>query len=248
VNQRLAVRMLEKRGHSVAVAGDGQAALDALARESFDIVLMDAQMPNMDGFEATRRIRERERATGTHVPVVALTAHAMQGDRERCLEAGMDDYIVKPIRARDLHEAIARQRAAKPAPAAAAEPAVAILDRAALLDRVEGDLDLLDDLVIAFRKDCAHLMNAMHRAIDERDAARFGHALHGFLGIFRNVSATRAEQIAVRLQDMDMQRDAKEIALACARLDGEIRALTEGLVGITNEVVHRTPVTEESTA
>jgi PAS domain S-box-containing protein len=104
VNQRLATRLLEKRGHRVAVAANGREALDALAKESFDLVLMDVQMPEMDGCEATAALREKEKekGDGTHQPVIALTAHAMKGDRERCLAAGMDGYLAKPIRSQEL--------------------------------------------------------------------------------------------------------------------------------------------------
>ncbi len=104
VNQMLAVRLLEKRGHKVIVAGNGKEALAALEKDSFDLVLMDVQMPEMDGFEATAVIREKEKTSGNHLPVIAMTAHAMAGDRERCLEAGMDDYITKPIRPEELTE------------------------------------------------------------------------------------------------------------------------------------------------
>jgi two-component system sensor histidine kinase/response regulator len=97
VNQRVAVAMLEKRGHVVTVVENGRLATDALKRESFDVVLMDVQMPEMNGLEATLRIREHELQTGRRTPIVAMTAHAMSGDRERCLEAGMDSYITKPI-------------------------------------------------------------------------------------------------------------------------------------------------------
>jgi two-component system sensor histidine kinase/response regulator len=107
VNQALAVRLLEKQGHTVVVVGDGQAALAALARQPFDLVLMDVQMPAMDGLKATAAIRAQEHATGAHLPIIALTAHAMHGDRERCLAAGMDGYLAKPIKAHDLDEAIA---------------------------------------------------------------------------------------------------------------------------------------------
>ena len=106
VNQRVAVRLLEKMGHCVAVAGNGREALAALDVESFDLVLMDVQMPEMDGLEATAAIRQREQTTGAHVPILAMTAHNMKGDRERCLEAGMDGYVAKPIRPHELMEAI----------------------------------------------------------------------------------------------------------------------------------------------
>jgi len=106
VNQRLAIRLLEKKGHAVLVAENGRQALDLLGREPVDLVLMDIQMPVMDGFEATALIRQGERGTSRHLPILALTAHAMKGDQERCLEAGMDGYISKPIHAQDLHRAI----------------------------------------------------------------------------------------------------------------------------------------------
>jgi CheY-like chemotaxis protein len=108
VNQKLGVRLLEKRGHAVAVAANGREALEALAGERFDLVLMDVQMPELDGFEATAAIRRQEARTGRRLPIIAMTAHAMKGDRERCLAAGMDEYIAKPIQPKELYEAIDR--------------------------------------------------------------------------------------------------------------------------------------------
>ncbi len=104
VNRILATRLLEKRGHRVVVAANGREALDALENQSYDLVFMDVQMPEMDGIEATLAIREREKTSGNHQPIIALTAHAMKGDRERCLDAGMDGYLSKPIRPQDLEE------------------------------------------------------------------------------------------------------------------------------------------------
>jgi two-component system sensor histidine kinase/response regulator len=106
VNQRLATRLLEKRGYTVVVASTGREALASLAKQTFDLALMDVQMPDMDGFEATSAIREREKVIGKHLPIVAMTAHAMVGDRERCLAAGMDGYVSKPIKAQALFDAI----------------------------------------------------------------------------------------------------------------------------------------------
>jgi PAS domain S-box-containing protein len=116
VNQRLAVRMLEKRGHRVMVAANGREVLEVLEKESFDLVLMDVQMPEVDGFEATVALREKEREQnrGAHLPVVALTAHAMKGDRERCLAAGMDGYLAKPIRSHELDEILENYAARRP--------------------------------------------------------------------------------------------------------------------------------------
>ena len=114
VNQKLATRLLEKHGHCVTVTSNGREALAALDRENFDAVLMDVQMPEMDGFEATAAIRAREQHTGKHLPIIAMTAHAMQGDRERCLAAGMDDYISKPIKIRELTDVLEKFSVAAP--------------------------------------------------------------------------------------------------------------------------------------
>jgi two-component system, sensor histidine kinase and response regulator len=121
VNQRLIARMLEKRGYQVVIAGNGRESLDALRRKRFDLVFMDVQMPVMDGFEATGEQRRREKLAGLHTPIIALTAHAMKGDRERCLDAGMDEYLTKPINARELDELLAKY--ARTAAAAQTVPA-----------------------------------------------------------------------------------------------------------------------------
>jgi two-component system, sensor histidine kinase and response regulator len=106
VNQRLALRLLEKRGHLVVLAEDGARAVEELQKQKFDLVLMDVQMPVMDGVEATAAVRLREKTTGAHIPIIAMTAHAMEGDRERFLESGMDGYVSKPVHSRELFEVI----------------------------------------------------------------------------------------------------------------------------------------------
>jgi len=108
VNQKVAVRLLETQGHSVVPVSTGAELLEVFPRGSFDLILMDVQMPVMNGYDATRAIRAREWSTGKHIPVIALTAHAMQGDRQICLDAGMDDYLSKPIQSGDLRETLAR--------------------------------------------------------------------------------------------------------------------------------------------
>jgi CheY-like chemotaxis protein len=131
VNQKLAVRLLEKRGHAVVVVGNGKEALRALFGEGgsggpgpFDVVLLDVMMPEMDGLEATAAIRAREEGTGDHTPIIAMTAHAMKGDRERCLEVGMDGYISKPLQPGELFDTIERLAVRLPRPGAGeAEPA-----------------------------------------------------------------------------------------------------------------------------
>ena len=150
-NQELAVNLLKKWGHVAVLAGDGKAALAAWEREPFDLILMDVQMPDMDGFAVTEAIRAKERATNTHVPIVALTAHAMKGDRERCLAAGMDAYASKPIRAAELFEVIARLlpsdgEGAKGTPGPEGPPG-AVFDLDTALAVVDGDRELLRRMV-----------------------------------------------------------------------------------------------------
>jgi CheY-like chemotaxis protein len=128
VNQKVAVRLLEKLGHSVEVAPNGAEALAAFTRDAFDLILMDMQMPVMDGYDATQAIRAAEQGTPRHIPIVALTAHAMKGDREACLKAGMDDYLGKPIRPQELASVL--ERWGKPWPEATAS-LVALAERSA---------------------------------------------------------------------------------------------------------------------
>ena len=136
VNQRVALHTLEKQGHTVAVVSDGQAALTALTQTPFDLVLMDIQMPILDGLAATAAIRAQEQTQGTHVPIIAMTAHAMRGDRERCLAAGMDGYVTKPLKASDLAAAIAQLRPVSSLETLIVAPPV---DVSAALQSVEGD-------------------------------------------------------------------------------------------------------------
>jgi CheY-like chemotaxis protein len=106
VNQKLESRLMEKRGHRVVVVGNGREALEALEKQTFDVVVMDVSMPEMDGFEAAAAIRAKENGTGSHLPIIAMTAHAMKGDRERCLAAGMDGYVSKPVQVKELLQAV----------------------------------------------------------------------------------------------------------------------------------------------
>jgi len=115
INQKVAMRMLISQGHAVTIADDGRKALAALEAEPFDAVLMDVQMPVMDGLEAVAEIRKREQSRGGHIPVIAMTAHTLKGDRERCLAAGMDGYVSKPIDKRQLFETLDRLTTQSPA-------------------------------------------------------------------------------------------------------------------------------------
>src|SRR6185437_2079383 len=160
VNQCLALRWLEKWGHSVIIANNGREALRVASEQQIDLVLMDVQMPEMSGIEATGWIREREQSTSRHLPIIAMTAHAMKGDREQCLAAGMDGYVSKPIRAEELHQAIAALIGDIPASqtpppedvveSPPVERASGSLDKEDVLSRFNGDAGLLREIVDVF--------------------------------------------------------------------------------------------------
>jgi two-component system sensor histidine kinase/response regulator len=166
VNQRVAQGLLTRRGHRVTVVNNGREALDALAREAFDLVLMDVQMPEMGGFEATAAIRARERETGGHIRIVAMTAHAMNGDRERCVAAGMDGYLSKPLEPRMLFSTVEDEAPVAPA----ARPASPAFDRAAALERLAGNEQMLSDAIGSFLDDCPARLNAIKAAVDAKDS------------------------------------------------------------------------------
>jgi PAS domain S-box-containing protein len=235
VNQRLAVRLLEKGGHTVVVARNGRDALAVLERERFDLVFMDLQMPDMGGFEATQELRAREWRTGQHLPVIAMTAHAMKGDRERCLEAGMDDYVSKPVRAQELFEAIARvlpdeEVTAPPHPA----PEVP-LDRADLLDRVGGDLALLREIVGVFLDTFPGMLAELQQAFQRRDPAALHRVAHTLKGMVGNFGARAAVEAALRLEGMGRTQDLDQVGPALAELEQALDRLRPALARLLEE-------------
>jgi PAS domain S-box-containing protein len=238
VNQRLAVRLLEKAGHTVTVVGTGREAVEALGREAFDVVLMDVQMPEMGGFEATAAIRARERDNGQHVPIIAMTAHAMRGDRERCLGAGMDDYVGKPVRAQDLVEALARtvpsgaDGAPRP-PAAPAPPAD--LDEADLLDRVGGDRALLREMVRLFLDTYPPSLAEVREAVARRDAEALHRAAHTFKGMVGHFGARAAVEAALRLEVMGRDGELGDAEQAYAALAAALENLRPALARLLDE-------------
>ena len=175
VNQEFAVDLLKKRGHTVVVANNGMQAVAEWKTGPFDIVLMDIQMPMMDGFAATAAIRQLENATGRHTPIIALTAHAMKGDRERCLEAGMDAYVSKPLRSQELYAAMNKLVSGRdPASETAVvhiETVETTWDPEAMLAQVEGDRELLLRLIERFLDQCPKLLAEIHASVTQRDSA-----------------------------------------------------------------------------
>jgi len=238
VNQKLAIRLLEKRGHQVVLANNGKQALDALDKTAFDLVLMDVQMPEMDGLEATQKLREREKSTGKHQAVVAMTALVMKGDRERCMEAGMDGYLSKPIRPQDLDEVldayVLRERVEfTPVPEPVAqEPSVAVEE---LLERIDGDRAFLAELLDLFRADYPAQLSAAHEAAGSGDAAtlqRVGHALKGALG---NLAAPVSARMAGQLETMGRSGNVQGAAPAVTELEQELNRVVAILDGLCME-------------
>ena len=189
VNQRVAVGLLKKRGHDVIVANNGVEALEELARGPVDLVLMDMQMPLMGGLEATTKIRERERETGAHTRIVAMTAHAMTGDRERCLEAGMDGYLSKPIDPALLFATVEQSEGAADAAAPATRSASAAIDREALMNRVGGDEELFTEIVRLFLADCPARVADIQAAVEAADTEAIRLTCHALKGAAGNLSA-----------------------------------------------------------
>ncbi|MGE0705311.1 MAG: response regulator, partial [Vicinamibacterales bacterium] len=219
VNQKVAVGLLTRRGHDVTVVDNGRKAVEAVEKDTFDLALMDLQMPEMGGLEATQAIRTREAARGGHLRIIAMTAHAMRGDRERCLAAGMDGYVSKPIDPAALFSAIEKPAETPAALQAsrteAAEPhSVPIMDRGEALTRVGGDEALLSDAVRAFILDCPAQLHAIKLAVDSRDGEAIRSAAHTLKGAAANLSARGLFEAAAVLERVgaESRLDAAEAA------------------------------------
>jgi PAS domain S-box-containing protein len=201
VNQELAVHLLEAKGHSVSVAGTGRQALAMTEKHQFDVVLMDVQMPQMGGLEATRAIRDREKASGGHLPIIAMTAHAMRGDREKCLEAGMDAYLAKPLDPALFVETVEVVGGGSGPPAGPDEKGPAAgFTLATLLERFRGNQTLVNSLIRTFREDSPKMLRRIHEALTSRDATRVVEAAHALKGSVGNFGKTQAFDTARQLE------------------------------------------------
>lgn len=230
--------------------GNGKEAIAALERERFDLVLMDVQMPVMDGFEAIRSIRAKEQTSGAHIPIVALTAHAMKGDREKCIAVGADDYVSKPIRTADLLAAMDRARALKvsapatnspsPEPPAAvsatADPAPRVFDIKEALDRVEGDRDLLEEIVRIFTGECSSNMDAIRRALSAGDAPLLERLAHTIKGASANLSASAVSTAALKVEKLAAAGDLADARQWVDKLQDEIGRLLPELAAVCQKV------------
>jgi CheY-like chemotaxis protein/HPt (histidine-containing phosphotransfer) domain-containing protein len=248
VNQKLATRLLEKRGHEVTVAANGLQALNALSLGRYDLVLMDVQMPEMDGIEATAALRCREEGTSQHLPVIAMTALVMQGDRERCLAAGMDGYLTKPIRPRALDEVLDQYVAQKRKGGIVHEEALTTPDHTPrtlkqewvdgheLLERVGGDREFLTELVSLFREDCPKQLNRIKTALEKMDPSEVLRGAHSLRGTLANLAARPAADLAAEIEhagkagDLDRAKAAfQSLGLKLPRVLEALGALCEGV-------------------
>ena len=244
VNQKLAVAILEQEGHRVTVAGNGKLALDCVSHSSFDLVLMDIQMPELDGLEATAEIRrlEESRQLGGgegHLPIIAMTAHAMKEDRERCLQAGMDDYLSKPIKAQELVELIDRfgsglagdesrgEARGDDKPDAASEGD--LFDYAAALEQIGGDADLLKELIQIFLEDAPQQMAGIRTAISGGDADGLRRAAHALKGAVSNFAAESTREAALALEELGKQGRIDDAEEAHRALESRMSRLTQVL-------------------
>jgi PAS domain S-box-containing protein len=220
INRKLATALLEKHGFVVIPTGNGRDAMEIIDRERVDVALMDVQMPIMGGFEAIRGIRSKEQRTGTHLPIIAVTAHAMRGDKERCLEAGADDYVTKPIRPGELMAAIERVRkpglgsgtarnssssglSAVPVASLSSIPSLSSsppFDLDGALQRLEGDRELLEELARLFLEECPGNIAGMRKALQGRDARLLERLAHTMKGSSASVGAVRVSEASLALE------------------------------------------------
>ena len=247
VNQEVAVAMLRKYGYLVSLANNGLEALRAVEQDAFDVILMDLQMPEMGGFEATAVIRAKERETGAHVPIVAMTAHAMKDDREKCLTSGMDGYVSKPINREDLFDAIqaATSRRAEPGSALGGgradsktstptAPALHMIDEDGLKRMMGGDGDLLRRVVSLFAADAPQKLLGMRAALELRDSRNLHKLAHSLAGSVSNFSAKEAMTATRNLEQMAGGGDLSQAEPALKVVEGAISRLQGELEEIIN--------------
>ena len=241
VNQKLAESILTRAGHEVVIVGDGRDAVDAMRASRFDVVLMDVQMPVMGGFEATQLIRQYESTSGVHTPIIAVTARAMKGDREACLEAGMDGYVPKPIQSRKLLGLMAELtgdhlESEEPEPEALPTKGVnAVFDESKLLATVAGNRELAGELAEIFLQELAPRMREIENGIKAGDAERVRFTAHALRGSAASLSASAVSTVAESLETMARGGELSGAKPVLASLKKESRKLTTRLKRITQK-------------
>jgi signal transduction histidine kinase/FixJ family two-component response regulator len=242
LSRRLTQLVLEKEGYRVTLADGGAAALDLLEGEPPDLVLMDLQMPEMNGAQTTQAIRRHEAASGRHLPIVALTADPLPAAYQYSLQAGMDGCLIKPVQPALLREFIDCLHVLAAGHAAPEAAACVVLDRQVLLEQVNGDAQLLAEVSDLFFDHCDCLMADAHEKMRGRDKAGFAHALHTLLGMFRSLAAIAAQKTTEKLQGRSLECEADQVAVLYRRLEADVWALKAALVSLRNEMgkaIHR---------
>ena len=244
VNQKLATALLEKAGHRVSLAVNGAEVVTMWRKGDFDLILMDVQMPEVDGLEATRQIRLQEQASGKHVPIVATTAHAMTGDRERCLLAGMDEYLSKPIHRQELLAVLARLGVNRVVGPSERPPeskhtreiaAKEVVNKAELLSQLDGDAQLLGEVIEAFLGDSGSLLQQVSDAVTNQDPVALERAAHKLSGTVSIFGSRPAMQAARALETMGRNRNLPHAAEVLAQLKDQMEALEEALGELRQE-------------
>jgi CheY-like chemotaxis protein len=240
INRELVTRLIQKHGHTGMAVTTGREAVDLLDKDAAncDIVLMDVEMPDMDGFQATAIIREKEKISGKHIPIIAMTAYAMKGDRERCLAAGMDGYVPKPIRHQELFETIqtlVMDVPNIPTNAPPEKPLVEVLDEALLMSRVDSDPQLLRDLVDLFLEDCPRLVDEIRVALDRKEAKAVERGAHSLRGSTGNLAAKMASEAALKLERLTHAGDLVNAESALQELECQLERLKPALLAVRAE-------------
>jgi two-component system, sensor histidine kinase and response regulator len=239
VNQRLVTKILEKHGHTVELVGNGRDAVAAVAREPFDVALMDVQMPEMSGLEATAAIRAAELGTGRRLPIIALTAHAMKGDREACLAADMDGYLAKPIRTADLLTLLEQFTGVEShvgSAAVATKPTMAF-DPSELLARVEGDRELLAEIIDIFLAEAPLRLSEIRQCVHAGDASGLERSAHTLRGSISSFGAHLAAHAAYVLEIAGRDGVLADAELHVADLARELRRLETALADFSAQEV-----------
>jgi CheY-like chemotaxis protein/HPt (histidine-containing phosphotransfer) domain-containing protein len=226
-----------RRGHRVRLANNGREALALAEGGGFDLLLLDVHMPELDGFQVVRAVRERERTAGGHLPVIALTARARPEDRARCLEAGMDEFLSKPVHAADLWAAIDRVVAAHPP---GDRPGPGLLDPRALLAACGGDEAILGKICAALQTGLPTHLTAIRDAVRDRDAPRLREAAHKLCGTVAAFS-TAAGAVASDLEDLAEGGRLDEAPPLADRLEAMARELLRQVDGLTLEALRQQP-------
>ena len=232
-NQMVALRILEKFGYRADLAENGHAVLAALAEKHYDLILMDVQMPELDGLQTTRIIRENEKTSGQHIPIIAMTAHAIKGDREDILSVGMDDYVSKPVDAVLLKQAIERQlvrsSVGEIARIANQTPEKTVFDRSGILDRLEGDAELMDEIVEIFLADVPINIQALKQALDKGSAEEIMHLSHAIKGSAANAGAVAISSLAEKAETLARNSSLEGIATLVEDLQIQFRLYSKAV-------------------